>query len=85
MQSNSEVSVDNFLNIKPKTINKHQAKHKTSLTVIHISDTQFDTSKLLRKAFPLFLSVNKGKHSSPCPRYCWHINTVKKKVNALRK
>lgn len=54
MQSIPEASADNSLNIKPKTINKHQGKHKPSLTAIHISYTHFDTSKLLRKAFLLF-------------------------------
>lgn len=54
MQSIPEASADNFLNFKPKTINKHQAKHKTFCTAIHISYTQFDTFKLLRKAFLLF-------------------------------
>lgn len=54
MQSIPEASAENSLNIKPKTINKHQSKHKPSLTAIHISYIQFDTSKLLRKAFLLF-------------------------------
>lgn len=51
MQSIPEAFADSFLNIKPKTINKHQAKHKTSHIAIHISYTQFDTFKLLRKTF----------------------------------
>ena len=68
MQLVPEAFADKFLKIKPKTFNKHKAKHKTHISQLFTSVMykQFDTSRLLRRAVPLCnLSAKKNTPSLP--------------------